>query len=75
MCLSPLQANNYSLKVQQLQRDLKQAGKGNRKKDSLQEQLKQEQGEKQKLLAELMMLQYQLQLVQEELEKYKQVLN
>jgi hypothetical protein len=75
MYLSPLQANNYSLKVQQLQRDLKQAGKGNRKKDSLQEQLKQEQGEKQKLLAELMMLQYQLQLVQEELEKYKQVLN
>jgi hypothetical protein len=63
------------MKVQQLQRQLKQAGKGNRKKDSLQEQLKQEQAEKQKLLADVMMLQYQLQLVQEERDKYKQVLN
>lgn len=73
MSLLLLQVNKLNVKVQQLQRELKQAGKGNRK-DSLQEQLKQEQAEKQKLAVEVMMLQYQLQLVQEELDKYKQVL-
>lgn len=66
-CPWPLQVQNLSSKVQQLERELKAARKGGRKLDNVQQQLKQEQAEKQDLALKLLLMERQLQTTKEQL--------
>jgi hypothetical protein len=66
-CTNILQVSSLSIKVQQLERDLKQARKATRKLDALKEELKQEQSEKQELVLKALVAEQQLMQAQEKL--------